>query len=297
MGVPPRISIVIPNLNSGPVLERAIRSMVQQNYPNLQLIAADAGSHDESREILERHRRFFDPLLVRKDNGPPDGLNYGFGHANGDIFAWLGADDELLPGALDYVGGLFARSPLTDVLIGGCERVYADGSVQILLPPGDVWAILGVKNCIEQPSVFWRGALHRKLGGLDTSYDLAFDWDFWCRMKTSGARVLTTTRVLSRYRFSATNKTSRAGRKHVDEQFRIIRKYGKLRRVLPFLYRFLYLHFDLHGVYDNPPPCSRMRLRLFALTLGALRLLIGRRLVSLYNWRFASCQERNLKWW
>ncbi|MGH9663432.1 MAG: hypothetical protein ACRD9L_03295, partial [Bryobacteraceae bacterium] len=188
-------------------------------------------------------------------------------------------------------------SPQTDVVIGGCERVYADGTVQTLLPPPEVWAVLGVKNYIEQPSVFWRGQLHRALGRLDTSYELAFDWDFWCRMKASGARFLTTTRVLSRYRFSAANKTSRAGRKHVDEQFRIIRKYGELRGILPFLYRFLYLHFDLQGVYDSPPRCSRTRLGLFAFTLGALRLLIGKKLVSLYNWRFASCQERNLKWW
>ena len=82
-------SIVIPNYNSGEVIERAICSLISQNYPHLQLIAADAESNDSSRNIIERYREHFDTVITEKDRGQADGLNKGFSCARGDIFGWL----------------------------------------------------------------------------------------------------------------------------------------------------------------------------------------------------------------
>lgn len=49
----PRISLVIPNLNCAKFIERTIRSVLDQNYPNLELILSDGGSTDGSLEIIE----------------------------------------------------------------------------------------------------------------------------------------------------------------------------------------------------------------------------------------------------
>ena len=68
-----------------------------------------------------------------------------------------------------------------------------------------------VKDVIEQPSTFWRRSLHEKLAPLKTDYYMAFDWDLWIRMRNSGAKVVTTDRVLSRYHFTWDNKCGRAG--------------------------------------------------------------------------------------
>jgi len=292
---PLRFSIVVPNYNSGEVLERAIRSLLAQGYPELELIAADADSNDSSRQILERHRGAFTTLISERDNGQADGLNKGFAHAHGDVHAWLCADDELLPGALEHVAGLFAAHPEADVVIGNCERVFADGSTAITPARSDTWSIIGIQNVIDQPSTFWRAGLHRRIGSIDSSYQLAFDWDFWCRMRDAGARLVTTDRVLSRYHFSETNKSGNAGRQHVRESFRVVRRYGPAG--LAWIFRFLYHAFDLKGCYDQPPTCSAIRSSAFVASLAALRALIGRERLFLYNWHFASCQERGLRWW
>ncbi len=290
-----RFSIVIPNYNSGEVLERAIVSLLRQNYSGLQLILADSESTDISREVIERYRPAFDRLIIRKDQGQADGLNHGFEAADGDIFGWLCADDELLPGTLDHVAEIFTKSPDADVVLGACERIYADGSPFVALPEPNARQLIGSKCVIEQSSTFWRAGLHRRAGPLDTSFHLAFDWNMWCRMKDSGARFVTTNQVLSRYHFSADNKSGSSGRKHVDEGFRIVQLYGPWG--LARLYRFLYMHFDLHGCYDNPPTCTRMRGALFTLTMKTLQAIVGQRLLYMYNWHFASLQERGLKWW
>ena len=77
----------------------------------------------------------------------------------------------------------------------------------------------------------------------------------------------------------------------------MVRKYGPFHGGLAYIYRFLYQHFDLEGCYDRPPACTRARAALFAASLKTLKWLIGERLLYMYNWHFASCQQRNLKWW
>ena len=292
-----RFSIVIPNYNSGAILERAIRSLRAQEYPALQVVLADGGSSDESRAVIERYRSLFDPLIMEPDRGQADGLNKGFAAARGDVFGWLCADDELLPGTLHHVDELLRARSEVDVVVGQCERVWEDGTTVITPADPESWQKIGVQNVIDQPSVFWRAALHRRLGPLDTGYHLAFDWDYWCRMQRAGARLATTDRVLSRFHFSADNKTATAGPRFVAEAFRIVRRYGPVGGALAYVYRFLYRHFDLKGCYDRPPTCSRLRGALFVLALATLKPLVSERLLFMYNWHFASCQQRQLKWW
>lgn len=292
-----KISIVVPNYNSGEVLERAILSLIAQNYPDLQLILADSDSNDISREIIEKYRDHFDTLLIEKDEGQADGINKGFTKATGDIYGWLCADDELLPGALHHVAEMFGNNKNVNVVFGACERVFADGSRLTTQPDPAVWEKIGAQNVVEQPSTFWRASLHRELGQLDTSYFLSFDWDYWCRMKQANARMMATDRVLSRYFFSETNKSSTAGELFTQEAFNLVRSYGPLQGRIAYIFRFLYRHFDLTGCYDNPPTSSWIRRKFFILALAVFAALAGRRRLYLYNWHFASCQQRNLKWW
>ncbi len=292
-----RFSIVIPNYNSGPLLERALRSVLAQNYPDLQIILADAQSTDASRQTIEEYRHVFDPLLCEKDDGQADGLNRGFRHARGDLHGWLCSDDELLPGALAHIAATFRSNPEADVVLGACERIYPDGRVAVTYPDPDAWRTIGLRDTIEQPSTFWSAALHRKLGELDPTFYLAFDWDFWCRMRDVGARLVATDQVLSRYHFSASNKSGSSGRRHLEEGLRIIRRHCPRGWLFAPAYRFLYEHFDLRGCYDLPPTCSPARAAAFRLTTKILTAVLGQDPLLLYNLHFASLQERGLPWW
>jgi glycosyltransferase involved in cell wall biosynthesis len=294
---PLTISLVIPNFNSGNQLERAIRSIVAQDYPKLQLILADAGSTDASRQTIDQYRHLFSTVISERDDGQADGLNRGFRHATGDVRGWLCADDELQPGALHHVNELFQANPDAGVVTGACQRHFADGVSYVVPPKPAPWDLIHIQNVIEQPSTFWRGDLHKKVGELEKSYRLAFDWDLWNRFRKAGAKIVVTEKPLSHYYFTDTNKSGNSGRGHVTESFRIVRKYGPLGGALAYIFRFLYFRFDLTGCYDNPPTCGLLRSHLFIWTLALLRLTIGKRLLYAYNWHFASCQERGLRWW
>ncbi len=293
-----RFSLVIPHLNSGPLLERAFASILGQTGVSVQIIVVDGGSADESAQTIERHRRHIDVLIAEPDEGYADALNKGFARADGDVFGWLAADDELLPGAMAAVEEIFAARGDCDVVTGACQRVFEDGTRLVCPPDPDAWEKIRIQDVIEQSATFWRRELHQRLGPLDhRRFRYLADWDFWIRMSEAGARLLTTERVLSRYHFSANNLTSRAGRRFADEAFRLLRLRGPMGGLLAYVYRFLYRSFDLKGCYDQPPTCSPARARFFRIVLRTLNLTIGSRLTYMYNWHFAACQERGLRWW
>jgi len=255
----------MPNFNSGKVIDRAIRSLISQDFPNLQIIVVDAESDDESRDIIEQYRPYFHTVIIEKDKG--------------------------------QVAKIFAQKPEIDIITGSCERIFEDGTSCITHPRQDALRIIGVQNMIEQPSTFWRTSLHHRTGLLDLSYYLGFDWDFWARMYKLGAKLETTERVLSRYYFSGDNKCSVAGNLFQQEAFRHIRKHGPLFGSLAYIYRFIYFQFDLKGCYDRPLKCSFLRYYAYRITRLLLKATIGSRLLNMYNWHFASCQHRNLKWY
>src|ERR1700761_7428026 len=111
-----KVSIVTISFNQGAFLESAIRSVLEQDYGDIEYIVVDPGSTDGSREILERYRDRITKLILDPDDGPADGLNHGLAAATGEIFAYINADDMLLPGAVREAIGAFAKYPGADVI-------------------------------------------------------------------------------------------------------------------------------------------------------------------------------------
>ena len=294
----PIVSVVVPNFNSGPVLRRALQSILNQTYSRYQLIVVDSLSTDETPAIIDEYLDRIDVCIREKDTGHANALNKGFARANGDIYCYLCADDELKPHAFETVVRLLEQNPDIDLAVGGCERVYSDGTRELTTPPPDALEVIGYIDLIEQPSTFWRASLHRKVAPLEeTEYFFIFDWDLWCRMKQAGARPSMIPDPLSLYYFSSDNKTSRAGLRFAQEARRLLRRYGPLGGRLGDIYWLLFRHLDLHGCYDHPPTCSWLRGKIYGLSMLVLRHTIGRKLAHAYNWNFASKQARGLKWW
>ena len=97
----PRISIVMPSLNQGRFIERSILSILNQNYPNTELIVIDGGSGDATLDIIKKYSRYLAFWHSQKDTGQAQALNRGFRRATGRIYGWLNSDDLYLPGAFD----------------------------------------------------------------------------------------------------------------------------------------------------------------------------------------------------
>src|SRR5215831_6523303 len=84
----PRISIVTPSYNQGQFLEETIRSVLLQNYSNLEYIVIDGGSSDNSAEIIRKYEPWLTHWVSEKDDGQSHAINKGFQRVTGDLVAW-----------------------------------------------------------------------------------------------------------------------------------------------------------------------------------------------------------------
>lgn len=181
----PRISVVIPNLNCAEFLERTIRSVIDQNYPDLELILSDGGSTDGSLEIVERYRNFFSTVLSEPDDGQAHAINRGFAVSTGDVMGWINSDDVLLPGSLSLVGSIFAFNSSVEWLTGRVTCIDEADQVLSIHRPRLVTHtrfLAADYQWIQQESTFWRRSLWEVAGGrLNESLRLAVDGELWLR--------------------------------------------------------------------------------------------------------------------
>lgn len=182
-GRTPKISIVTCSYEQGRYLDATMRSVLDQDYPDIEYIIIDGGSRDESPEIIRRHEKRLAYWVSEPDRGQTDALIKGFEHSTGDIQGWLCSDDLLLPGALARVAGFFATHPGIDAVYGDSLWIDSDGGY--LRPKKETgfnrFVLLFDHNYISQPSMFWRRSLYERVGGLDRRFNLAMDNDLWER--------------------------------------------------------------------------------------------------------------------
>src|SRR3954463_13813020 len=85
----PKITVVTTSYNQAAYLEQAIKSVLDQGYPNLEYFVVDGGSTDESVEIIKKYERHITRWVSEKDRGQPHALNKGFSWATGDILGFI----------------------------------------------------------------------------------------------------------------------------------------------------------------------------------------------------------------
>jgi glycosyltransferase involved in cell wall biosynthesis len=105
-----KFSIVTPSYNQGQYLEKAILSVIEQDYPNLEYIIIDGGSTDNSLEIIKKYEKHLAYWVSEKDRGQSHAINKGFERASGDLFGWLNSDDYFAPDALKTVAEVYHTS-------------------------------------------------------------------------------------------------------------------------------------------------------------------------------------------
>jgi GT2 family glycosyltransferase len=222
----PSISIVVPNFNGAKTLRGTLDSLLEQAYPELEILVVDGGSTDDSVAIIREYEPYLAWWISEKDRGQSDALNKGFARATGEVVNWLCSDDLLLPGALAKVGGLFAEDPSIDAVVGATEfRFLTDGRVERQTPNAAHFRLLPIFCPFAQPSGFFRRRLFEEVGRLDDSLHYTMDLDLWTRFQRRGCRWKVIPDVLSVAQMTGDNKMSTCGPKFVKESERIYRRY------------------------------------------------------------------------
>lgn len=175
-----KISFVIPTRNRLDLLKRAIKSVVNQNYPNLELIVVNDASTDGTKEYLDGMKDV--RAIHNTDNlGCPTTLNTGLQAATGDVIMHMDDDDISEPGILHEVSKHFDNG--VDFVYGAVRRTV--NRVHVYDPPAfdrAVEEIKGVKMVIPSHSIAIRRELINRVGMRDTTLKRCIDVDYQFRL-------------------------------------------------------------------------------------------------------------------
>jgi len=227
-----KISIAVPSYNYGIYLEECLLSILNQSYPNYEVLIADAGSNDSSLQIINRFvsldHRF--KLVSTTDSGQANAINKAFSCATGDIYCYLNADDLYISKeALAMVSASFLEFDPMDMLLLSGAYVSSSGrytsTINYRRHPLDSFENFLWRPAVVQPSSFWRRELTESYS-FDESLHYAFDSDFYLKHYCdSSVKWIELPILVSGYRIHGGNKSCSVSPMRVREISVIKRRY------------------------------------------------------------------------
>ena len=119
----PRVSVIIPVFNAARTIEQALASVRAQSFADLEIVAVDDGSTDDSVEILRRFAGAV-KILQQKNRGPSAARNLGIANSSGEFLGFLDADDWWMPDLLAKMLPAMERDP--ECVLAYCDLQLVD---------------------------------------------------------------------------------------------------------------------------------------------------------------------------
>lgn len=176
----PKITIITPSFNQGQYIEETIRSVLLQNYPNLEYLIIDGGSTDTTLDVIKQYDSWINYWVSEEDSGQSNAINKGLKQASGDIINWLNSDDFLETDALFNIALAFRNTSKSMVLsksrILGEKTWISDGTFV-----GKSISETISKIRFDQPASFFSRKTFDSIGELNEELHLVMDADLWIR--------------------------------------------------------------------------------------------------------------------
>ena len=230
----PAVSVVVASYNAVDFLEEAVRSVLSQTLPDIEVIVVDDGSEDATPQLAARFADDGRVRWVRQENqGQASAKNRGISLARAPIVGFCDADDAWHPRKLEWQLPLFER-PEVGVVYSREQRFVDRPEGRVPVPGSDetphrgrVTEPLFIENFVPFGTALVRRGCLEECGGFDESHRMGIDWDLWLRISL-------------RHEFDFTDQTTyyyRVWPGQMSSNWR-----GRYAQVIPMMQDFLARH-------------------------------------------------------
>lgn len=223
-----KISIITVCRNSGKTIERAIRSVISQQYSDLEYIVIDGGSVDDTCQIIRKYEKNISYWLSEPDEGIYDAMNKGISVATGEVIAFLNSDDWYEKNTFNCIEKSFRENDVDMVSGGICLMKDGRASITASEKPenmDDYFFNIGFPH----PSLFAKAYLFQSYGMFDVTYKIAADYDWMLRVCLAGAKVLTVKDCLTYFAYGGVSTVRKydALKEQYQSSLHYMEYYGK----------------------------------------------------------------------
>lgn len=267
------LSIIIPSFNAASLIERCIKSIVDQSYQNKEILVIDGGSTDGTLAILKKLRKQYTNLsfVSESDQGIYDAMNKGASMASGEWLYFLGSDDYLYESIV--LEKIFSDQALIkhDVIYGDVWNEHIQGRYA-----GKFDYEKLTTNFMCHQAIFYRKSVFEKYGGYNIKYKvyahIAFDVEAFCNPHISWVYTDTIVAFYSAGGYSAVTYDKpfwdnaealfkKSLGKYIENRMIYsalvpilkydfsLRKVGVLARILFYTRNFSFLKYPIHKYY------------------------------------------------
>lgn len=232
------VTIITVAYNSEKTLAKAMESVLNQSYDNIEYIVIDGASKDNTAQVARSFQSAFDAregrsltVISEPDKGMYDALNKGANLAHGELVGQINSDDWYEPDAVQNMVDFYKQTPY-DAAWGNIRIKKPSGDMIKRAKIGKLWTTSGWCH----PAMFSkRETLLRHPYPLESMYD---DFDYITAVRQAGEKIAVCDKVISNFSFGgmSTQKSFKEVFRRTNITYRIYRKYGMSR--LYWLHKF-----------------------------------------------------------
>ena len=209
---PGLVSVIVPVYNAGRYLAECIESIIAQTYRNLEIIAIDDGSSDDSSEILGRWANQI-RFVTQTNRGVSSARNLGILLSHGEFLVFFDADDRMHPTLVEALATHLQSNPGCDMVRSDVGIIDSKGealSTSACVPFGpNPYRALLCSPCMAIQGIMLRRTLLARVGLFTTDLEIAAneDWDLWLRCAREAASIDYVPKIVADYRTHESNAT------------------------------------------------------------------------------------------
>ena len=181
----PKVSIITVCFNSAKTIRDTIKSVLSQDYPDIEYIIIDGGSSDETLAVIKEYADRIAVIVSERDRGIYDAMNKGLALASGDIVGMLNSDDV-------YFNEHAVSELIKTMRDAKADSVFAD---LVIVDPIDLGKVLRYYDSSyftpkkfrfgwmpAHPTFFIKKSLYEKVGPYSLDYQISADYEMLIRL-------------------------------------------------------------------------------------------------------------------